>query len=48
MTNFNEIPPEQLQENAFKLIVSDWTLITAGGIDSFNMMTASWSGLGMI
>jgi len=48
MTNFTEIVPEQLGESAFKLIGSDWMLITAGGIDSFNTMTASWGGLGVI
>ena len=48
MTNFTEIAPDKLSESAFKLIGSDWTLITAGGIDSFNTMTASWGGLGVI
>lgn len=48
MSNFTEISPEQLNESAFKLIGSDWMLITAGGIDSFNTMTASWGGLGQI
>jgi len=48
MANFTEIAPEKLNEGAFKLIGSDWMLITAGGIDSFNTMTASWGGLGVI
>jgi flavin reductase (DIM6/NTAB) family NADH-FMN oxidoreductase RutF len=48
MTNFTEIAPEQLGESAFKIIGKDGMLITAGGIDSFNTMTASWGGLGVI
>lgn len=48
MSDFKEITPEQLNESAFKLIGTDWMLITAGGIDSFNTMTASWGGLGQI
>lgn len=48
MADFKEITPEELNESACKLIGTDWMLITAGGIDSFNMMTASWGGLGNI
>ena len=43
---FRKINPEQLAENAFKLIGKDWMLITAGTRDKFNMMTASWGGMG--
>ena len=32
----------------FKLIGQDWMLITAGTINSFNTMTASWGGLGVL
>lgn len=32
----------------FKLIGQDWMLITAGTKDSFNMMTASWGGFGIL
>lgn len=32
----------------FKLIGRDWMLITAGTSDSFNTMTASWGGLGIL
>jgi flavin reductase (DIM6/NTAB) family NADH-FMN oxidoreductase RutF len=34
--------------NPFTLIGEDWMLITAGDIHSFNMMTASWGGLGIL
>ncbi len=45
---FKEIKPDQLSDNPFKLIGSDWMLITAGTPDSFNTMTASWGGLGIL
>lgn len=48
MAEFVEILPEKLDESAFKLIGSDWMLITAGRMDSFNTMTASWGGLGVL
>ena len=40
------IQPEDIRDNPFNLISSDWILITAGNKQSFNMMTASWGGLG--
>ena len=45
---FKEIKPEDIKDNVFKLIGADWMLITAGNIKSFNMMTASWGGLGVL
>ncbi len=48
MTNFKKTEPEQLTDNPFKLIGKDWMLITAGTTDSFNTMTASWGGLGVL
>ena len=35
-------------ENPFKLIGSDWMLITAKKGDKTNMMTASWGGVGIL
>lgn len=35
-------------ENPFKLIGSDWMLVTAGDEKRFNTMTASWGGLGVL
>jgi len=45
---FQNIKPEQITDNAFKLIGTDWMLITAGTKEKFNTMTASWGGLGIL
>jgi len=45
---FKSINPQQLTANVFKLIGDDWLLITAGTPEKFNMMTASWGGLGIL
>ncbi|HHW31924.1 MAG TPA: flavin reductase family protein [Clostridiaceae bacterium] len=45
---FSILKPEEITENTFKLIGKDWMLITAGTYDKFNMMTASWGGLGVL
>lgn len=36
------------RENAFELIGKEWMLVTAGTPDRFNMMTASWGGIGWL
>lgn len=36
------------RENAFELIGKEWMLITAGTMEHFNMMTASWGGIGWL
>lgn len=46
--SFIEIKPEQFTDNTFKLIGADWMLITAGTLDSYNTMTASWGGFGIL
>ena len=48
MKDFFEIEPERLNENVFSLLGSEWMLITAGSIESFNTMTASWGGMGVL
>lgn len=48
LEQFKEIQSEQLTDNTFKLISSDWMLITAGTLKSFNTMTASWGGFGVL
>lgn len=40
--------PAQIEDNVFKLIGNDWMLITAGNPEKFNMMTASWGGMGVL
>ena len=45
---WREISPDAISLNPFKLIGTDWMLITAGSIDSWNTMTASWGGLGFL
>ncbi len=49
MEQFEKTGWESLDENAIRLIGKDWMLISAGSIESgFNMMTASWGGLGWL
>ncbi len=43
-----EITIDEFSENPFKLIGSDWMLITAKKGDKTNMMTASWGGIGIL
>ena len=46
---FRKISPEQIQDNPFALIGKDWALLTAAKADgSFNSMTASWGGVGIL
>ncbi len=39
---------QSLNDNVIKMIGTDWMLITAGNIGNYNMMTASWGGLGWL
>ncbi|MBR5543001.1 MAG: flavin reductase [Oscillospiraceae bacterium] len=48
MNGFKQITPEELSDNFFRLIAKDWTLITAGKPENYNMMTASWAGIGCL
>lgn len=45
---FKRIHTEDIQENVFKLIGTDWMLIAAGTPDHYNMMTASWGTAGIL
>lgn len=38
----------QLADNGIKLIANDWMLVSAGTKEKFNMMTASWGGIGYL
>lgn len=46
--DFREIAVQDLTDNVFTLIGDEWMLITAGSVDRFNTMTASWGGLGIL
>lgn len=45
---FKEIDIKELQFSPFEKIGKQWMLITAGNEGSFNTMTASWGGLGVL
>ena len=44
----HSIKPDELNDNVFQLIGKDWMLITAGTPESYNTMTASWGGMGVL
>lgn len=44
----NRIDVTQIGDNPFKMIGKDWMLITAGDINNYNTMTASWGGVGVL
>ena len=48
MKDFTLIKPEALNDNVFKLLDKDWMLITAGTLDHYNTMTASWGHMGIM
>lgn len=45
---FEEITPRMVSMNCFSALDDDWMLITAGKIDDFNLMTASWGAFGIL
>jgi flavin reductase (DIM6/NTAB) family NADH-FMN oxidoreductase RutF len=45
---FIPFDPETIQENFIKLIGSDWMLVTAGNLKSYNTMTAAWGSAGFL
>lgn len=46
LDGFKQITPESIPGNIIKMLSQDWMLVTAGNDSEFNMMTASWGGLG--
>ena len=48
MADFIKIKPEEITDNPFRLIGKDWGLVTAGDKNSFNTMTISWGGVGIL
>lgn len=48
MSNFKEINIAELNTSPYNLFNKDWALLTAGNSDSFNTMTVSWGGVGIL
>ena len=48
MAKFTPLNIKTISKNLFSLLDDDWMLITAGNIESFNTMTASWGGFGIL
>ncbi len=46
LPGYRRITPDKIPGNIYKMLSEDWMLITAGDDSRFNMMTASWGGLG--
>ena len=47
-SDLQKISPTEINQNPFTLIDDDWFLLTAGNLASFNTMTASWGGMGIL
>jgi len=45
---FETVDIETLTDNPWRLIGKEWMLVTAGDSASWNTMTASWGGLGVL
>ncbi|MFO7669294.1 MAG: flavin reductase [Bacteroidales bacterium] len=48
MDPFQIIKPTEITDNVFKLLDKDWMLVTAGTLEDYNTMTASWGHMGII
>lgn len=48
MLYFESINLRKVKINPFRQIGDKWMLITAGDLNNFNTMTASWGGLGVL
>lgn len=46
LAGYKEISPDKIPGNIYKMLSEDWMLVSAGDNAKFNMMTASWGGLG--
>jgi flavin reductase (DIM6/NTAB) family NADH-FMN oxidoreductase RutF len=45
---FNQTDLCSIDINVFERIGNEWMLLTGGSVDSFNTMTASWGGMGVL
>ena len=48
LPGYKRIAPQQIPGNIIKMLNDNWMLVTAGNDAKFNMMTASWGGLGVL
>ncbi|MDD2436500.1 MAG: DUF4468 domain-containing protein [Massilibacteroides sp.] len=48
LADYKRINAETIPGNIIKLMSQDWTLITAGSGEEFNIQTAQWGGLGYL
>ena len=48
MDPFQIIKPTEITDNVFKLLDKDWMLVTAGTLEDYNTMTASWGHMGIM
>ncbi|MEG0693079.1 MAG: flavin reductase, partial [Oscillospiraceae bacterium] len=48
MNDLKAISPKELNQNPFTMFHNDWALVTAGTIESYNTMTVSWGGVGVL
>ncbi len=48
LKDYTDLDPYKINENIFNLLDNKWMLITAGTKEHFNMMTASWGGMGVL
>jgi flavin reductase (DIM6/NTAB) family NADH-FMN oxidoreductase RutF len=48
LNKFKPLKPTEIGDNVFSMINDDWFLLSAGNPDSFNTMTASWGGMGIL
>lgn len=46
--DLSKIEPKNISQNPFTLINDDWFLFSAGNLQTFNTMTASWGGMGIL
>lgn len=46
LSGYKQISPDKIPGNIYKMLSESWMLITAGTDTKYNMMTASWGGLG--
>jgi len=48
LKGYTHISYKEFEKEAIKLIGDEWMLVAAGKLNSYNMMTANWGGLGWL